>query len=99
MKKLIVFEKVDLGYGRRRVLTGIDFDVIAGDFLGIVGPNGAGKTTLLKAILGLLKPMAGRVTRAAEGLRIGYVPQRESVDTLFPLTVLACEKPKDDAKP
>lgn len=88
MKKLIAFEKVDLGYGQRRVLTGIDFDVMADDFLGIVGPNGAGKTTLLKAILGLLKPLAGRVTRAAEGLRIGYVPQRESVDTLFPLTVL-----------
>jgi len=88
MQPLIAFEKVDLGYGRRRVLTGIDFDVVAGDFLGIVGPNGAGKTTLLKAILGLLKPMGGRVTRAAGPLRIGYVPQRESVDTLYPLTVL-----------
>jgi manganese/zinc/iron transport system ATP- binding protein len=88
MQKLITFEKVDLGYGQRQVLTGIDFDVVAGDFLGIVGPNGAGKTTLLKAILGLVKPMAGRVTVAAEGVRIGYVPQRESVDTLFPLTVL-----------
>src|SRR2546425_1241090 len=88
MNKLIQFDKVDLGYGRRRVLTAIEFDVISGDFLGIVGPNGAGKTTLLKAILGLLKPMAGIVERPAEGLRIGYVPQRESVDTLFPLTVL-----------
>jgi ABC-type Mn2+/Zn2+ transport system ATPase subunit len=88
MDRLIVFEKVDLGYGHRRVLTGIDFDVVAGDFLGIVGPNGAGKTTLLKAILGLLKPMAGTITRTGEDLRIGYVPQRESVDTLFPLTVL-----------
>lgn len=88
MKKLIVFDKVDLGYGRRRVLKDIDFDVEAGDFLGIVGPNGAGKTTLLKAILGLLSPMAGLISRASDGLRIGYVPQRDSVDTLFPLTVL-----------
>jgi len=69
-------------------LTGTDFDVVAGDFLGIVGPNGAGKTTLLKAILGLIKPMAGRVAKSSDDLRIGYVPQRESVDTLFPLTVL-----------
>src|ERR1043166_2324297 len=88
MKKLIVFERADLGYGNRRILSGIDFDVVAGDFLGIVGPNGAGKTTLLKAILGLLKPMAGRVERPAGSVNIGYVPQRESVDTLFPLTVL-----------
>ena len=88
MQKLIEFEKVDLGYGQRRVLSGIDFDVVQGDFLGIVGPNGAGKTTLLKAILGLLKPLAGKINRATTGVQIGYVPQRESVDTLFPLTVL-----------
>jgi ABC-type Mn2+/Zn2+ transport system ATPase subunit len=88
MQKLIEFQGVDLGYGRNRVLTDINFDVEAGDFLGIVGPNGAGKTTLLKAILGLLKPLYGQVKITGEGLRIGYVPQRESVDTLFPLTVL-----------
>src|SRR4051812_20038950 len=88
MQNLIGFEGVDLGYGRRRILTSVDFNIMPGDFLGIVGPNGAGKTTLLKAILGLLKPLSGRVTVTAEGLRIGYVPQRESVDTLFPLTVL-----------
>lgn len=88
MHKLIAFQKVDLGYGRRIVLKGIDFDVQRGDFLGIVGPNGSGKTTLLKAILGLLKPLAGSIAVTSEGLRIGYVPQRETVDTLFPLTVM-----------
>jgi ABC-type Mn2+/Zn2+ transport system ATPase subunit len=88
MNKLIQFSGVDLGYGSRRVLRGIDFDIAPGDFLGIVGPNGAGKTTLLKAILGLLQPISGHITRPAEGVRIGYVPQRDSVDTLFPLTVL-----------
>src|SRR5437588_2416737 len=88
MQKLIVFEKVDLGYGRNVVLRDIHFDIEQGDFLGIVGPNGAGKTTLLKAILGLLKPLSGQVFVSAGGLRIGYVPQRESVDTLFPLTVM-----------
>jgi ABC-type Mn2+/Zn2+ transport system ATPase subunit len=88
MQKLIEFQGVDLGYGKHRVLRGIDFDVEAGDFLGIVGPNGAGKTTLLKAILGLLQPLSGAVRVSADSLRIGYVPQRESVDTLFPLTVM-----------
>jgi ABC-type Mn2+/Zn2+ transport system ATPase subunit len=88
MLNLIDLDNVDLGYGRRRILTGVSLHVAPGDFLGIVGPNGAGKTTLLKAILGLLPPQSGRIIRGAGDLRIGYVPQRESVDTLFPLTVL-----------
>ena len=88
MEKLITFEGVDLGYGRQPVLKSINFDVERGDFLGIVGPNGAGKTTLLKAILGLIRPMSGRVRRSEDGVRLGYVPQRDSVDSLFPLTVL-----------
>jgi len=88
MQRLIQFEKADLGYGRRAVLKQIDFDVQAGDFLGIVGPNGSGKTTLLKAVLGMIRPLAGRVARASEGIRFGYVPQRETVDLLYPLNVL-----------
>jgi ABC-type Mn2+/Zn2+ transport system ATPase subunit len=79
-----------LGYGRRPVLRGIDLDVADGDFLGIVGPNGAGKSTLLKAILGLLTPLAGTVRYGAprRSLRFGYVPQRETIDTVFPVTAL-----------
>jgi ABC-type Mn2+/Zn2+ transport system ATPase subunit len=88
MDKLIAFQKVNLGYGNRTVLSGIDFDVVTGDFLGIVGPNGAGKTTLLKAILGLLKPQVGSIETAREGMKIGYVPQRDRVDAVYPLTVL-----------
>lgn len=88
MKILVALEKADLGYSNRPVLTGVDLNIWEGDFLGIVGPNGAGKTTLLKVILGLLPPLSGKVMRPTEELRIGYVPQRESVDTLFPLTVL-----------
>lgn len=88
MDTLVEFRRATLGYGRVRVLEEVDLDVKTGDFLGIVGPNGAGKTTLLKAILGLLRPMAGTVVRESTALRIGYVPQRDSVDTLFPLTVM-----------
>ena len=58
-----------------------------GDFVGIVGPSGSGKTTLLKAILGAVKPVEGHVTKKP-GLRMGYVPQVESVDWNFPVTVL-----------
>ena len=88
MRTLIEFQKADLGYGRRVVLKAIDFDVEAGDFLGIVGPNGSGKTTLLKAVLGMIRPLSGRVVRASGRVRFGYVPQRETVDLLYPLTVL-----------
>ena len=87
MSTLITFDHATLGYGRRVVLSDITFDIPAGDFLGLVGPNGAGKTTILRAILGSLEPLEGTVTKA-EGVRFGYVPQRDSVDYGFPLKVL-----------
>ena len=87
MTALITFDGVTLGYGRRPVLTGLGFEIPEGDFLGLVGPNGAGKTTILRAILGSLAPMCGSITRA-DGLRFGYVPQRDQVDYNFPLKVV-----------
>ena len=87
MTALITFDRVTLGYGRRAVLTDLSFGIPEGDFLGLVGPNGAGKTTILKAILGSLSPMAGTITRS-DGLRFGYVPQRDQVDYNFPLEVM-----------
>ena len=87
MTALITFDRVSLGYGRRAVLTDLSFGIPEGDFLGLVGPNGAGKTTILKAILGSLSPMAGTIERA-DGLRFGYVPQRDQVDFNFPLEVM-----------
>jgi ABC-type Mn2+/Zn2+ transport system ATPase subunit len=84
---LITFDGVTLGYGRRPVLTDLSFRIPEGDFLGLVGPNGAGKTTILRAILGSLSPLSGTITRA-DGLRFGYVPQRDQVDYNFPLKVV-----------
>jgi len=86
MTDLVVFDGVSLGYGREPVLTGVSFSVPEGDFLGVVGPNGSGKTTIIRAMLGTLVPIAGTVVRSA-GLRFGYVPQRDQVDSLFPLSV------------
>ncbi|KHE91102.1 MAG: metal ABC transporter ATP-binding protein [Candidatus Scalindua rubra] len=89
---MIKFSNVQLGYGRRSVLNDLNFEIQKGDFFGIVGPNGAGKTTLLKAILGLLKPIKGKIHFLNNGRghkkNIGYVPQHASVDELFPVTVL-----------
>jgi zinc transport system ATP-binding protein len=90
---LIRFEGVELGYDHRpRVLHDLEFAIDEGDFLGIVGPNGSGKSTMLKAILGLLPQRRGRITFAggerARDRHMGYVPQRQALDPLFPLRAI-----------
>jgi ABC-type Mn2+/Zn2+ transport system ATPase subunit len=60
-------------------------EVVPGEFVALLGANGSGKTTLLRGLLGLLPPLAGRIERAP-GLRLGYVPQRETLDPLYPLS-------------
>ena len=77
---------VELGYGSRVVVRDVDLAVRPGTLLGLVGPNGAGKTTILRALLGLLRPRSGTVRRAP-GMRLGYVPQRQVIDPILPLTV------------
>lgn len=86
-EELVAFEGVDLGYGRRRVLTDLNLALSAGDNLAIVGPNGSGKTTILKGLLGILRPMKGQIRRRPD-LRFGYVPQRQYVDEAYPFTAL-----------
>lgn len=84
---MILFDRVTLGYGRKVILRDVSFSMQSGEYFGLVGPNGAGKTTILRAILGTLKPQAGTVTmRGPEGrpLRFGYVPQRDSIDSVIP---------------
>ena len=84
---ILAFEHADLGYGRRTVLADLNLVLNRGDFLGIVGPNGTGKTTVLKAMLGILKPLSGQLRRDS-GARFGYVPQRQFIDEVYPLTVM-----------
>ena len=83
---LISLRDASFGYDGRAVVRGVDLDVLPGQLLGISGPNGSGKTTLFRGILGLLPPLAGEVTRRP-GTALGYVPQREHLDGVFPLTV------------
>ena len=82
---LLRFEAVALGYGGVPVLRHLSFRIDRGEFLGLVGPNGSGKTTILRAILGLLHPLSGAVEQAGTPV-IGYVPQRESIDPIMPVT-------------
>lgn len=85
MPALITAERAAFGYHKVPVVIGVDLAVERGDFLGIVGPNGAGKTTLFRGLLGLVPPLAGRVVRSTRA--VGYVPQRETLDPIYPVTV------------
>ncbi len=83
---------LSVNYDRTPVLWDISFQIPPGSLTAIIGPNGAGKSTLIKTLLGLVTPIAGKISFWGENLRrvrqrIAYVPQRESVDWHFPITV------------
>ena len=82
-----------VAYDRKPVVWDIGFDIPRGSLVGIVGPNGAGKSTLLKAVMDLIPRASGRVGIFGQPWkqsrhRVGYVPQRESVDWDFPVNAL-----------
>ena len=86
---LIEIAGASFGYDRTPVLTDVSYDVRGGEFTGIVGPSGSGKTSLLKLLLGTARPQRGTVTRRP-GLAVSYVPQLETVNWSFPVTVAEC---------
>lgn len=86
---LVSLEGAEVSYDRTVVLGEVDLRIGRGDFLGVVGPSGAGKTSLLRLVLGAVRPTRGQV-RKAPGLRVGYVPQLETVNWDFPVTVTEC---------
>ncbi|MEX1105062.1 MAG: metal ABC transporter ATP-binding protein [Ilumatobacteraceae bacterium] len=83
---LVELDGVSHSYGGPTVLEHIHVGIEPGSFLGIIGPSGSGKTTMLRLVLGNLAPSEGTVHRRA-GLRIAYVPQVETVNWNFPITV------------
>jgi ABC-type Mn2+/Zn2+ transport system ATPase subunit len=82
---LIEFKRVDLGYDGKAILSRVNLSVKPGSFWGVLGPNGAGKSTFLKALLGLTPILKGE-RRLIRELRFGYVPQKEKLDPIYPLT-------------
>ncbi|MGH2919186.1 MAG: metal ABC transporter ATP-binding protein [Solirubrobacteraceae bacterium] len=86
---LVTLDGLSCAYGSERVLRDVDLEIAAGEFVGIVGPSGSGKTTLLRAIAGAIEPVAGRMVRRP-GLRVAYVPQVETINWTFPVTVHEC---------
>jgi ABC-type Mn2+/Zn2+ transport system ATPase subunit len=87
----LVLEDVTVGYVHRPVLERVCLSLPRGSFTGLLGANGSGKSTLLKTVLGILRPLAGKVVLRPIGARppvMGYVPQRESLDPIFLVTSL-----------
>lgn len=92
MNWAIEIEDLTVAYQQQPVLWDVDAALPAGQMTAIVGPNGAGKSTLLKVVLGILRPVAGRIRVLGQPFQprtrqIAYVPQRAELDWDFPATV------------
>ncbi|MEK3807503.1 metal ABC transporter ATP-binding protein [Metabacillus sp. SLBN-84] len=91
--KPVAVNNLTVAYHRKPVLQEVGFEVPEGKLIGIIGPNGAGKSTLIKAVLGLIPSASGEVEIYGDSYkkqrkRVGYVPQRGSVDWDFPTNAL-----------
>ena len=89
---MVALRGVTCGYEGQAVLTDVDLTIMPGDFVGLLGPSGSGKTTLLRSILGAVDLYQGQVMVAGVSTskkrpRVGYVPQLETIDWNFPVTV------------
>ncbi len=93
MPAIVSFQNVYAGYERRPAIEDVTLDIEAGQFVGVLGPSGSGKTTLLRTLLGTVPLQRGEIT--IDGRRVsgpgrtpaGYVPQLQTVDWNFPVTV------------
>jgi ABC-type Mn2+/Zn2+ transport system ATPase subunit len=86
---ILELDGVSFTYGEQTVLLDVDLAIREGAFVGVVGPSGAGKSTLLRLMEGSLRPTSGSIHRAGgrRELRLGVVPQLETIDWNFPITV------------
>ncbi len=92
MRKAIEVTDLSVYYRNTLALDQVSVSINAGKITGIIGPNGSGKSTFLKSILGIIPAKSGTVTFFGSSLekyrsKIAYVPQRESIDWDFPITV------------
>ena len=92
MNYALEVKNLTVHYDKQPVLWEIKVEVSAGRIVGIIGPNGAGKSTFLKSMLGIVKPLSGDISFfglpfSKVQKRISYVPQKESIDWHFPITV------------
>ncbi len=89
-KCLISCDNAGLGYDNKAIIESFNFDVHEGDYICVVGENGSGKSTLIKTILGLIKPVSGKVWLhdILKSGAIGYLPQQTQMQKNFPASVM-----------
>src|SRR3954471_11171714 len=88
MTEQLRFRNLTLGYDRHPAVHHLDGAVRAGSLTAVVGPNGAGKSTLFKGVVGVIKPLAGRIERNGVAPQdIAYLPQIAEIDRSFPISV------------
>ena len=83
---LVTVQEIGIDFGRRPILRNVNFSLNPGEIVTLIGPNGSGKTTLVRIVLGLIRPGIGTVSRRT-GIRIGYMPQKLTIDRVLPLSV------------
>lgn len=93
-QEIIKLDGVSFSFDSQTILSNVSFTVKERDFVGLIGSNGAGKTTLLRMIVGLTQPQKGSISlfgapsgQFKDWNQIGYVPQRNHFNPLFPATV------------
>ena len=86
---LLSFKNISIGYDNNPIVEKLNFEVEQGDYLTVLGENGAGKSTLLKTMLGLMKPLSGKIVfdKKVKKTEIGYLPQQTVVQKDFPASV------------
>ena len=82
---ILKVENLNVAFDGNKILEDLSFEIKKGDITAVIGPNGAGKTVLFRSLLGLL-PYSGKISWQ-EGIKLGYVPQRFTVDRHMPLSV------------
>ena len=87
---LVRFADATIGYNGSPVLEHVNLEIRRGSFIALLGPNGSGKSTVMKTLVGILPVLKGRIEYPSSNHtpRFGYVPQRDSLDPLYPLTGL-----------
>ena len=83
MSSILQVRDLNVKFVNLPILQNLSFDVDKGDILAVIGPNGAGKTVLFRALLELV-PYQGKI-KWQENIKVGYVPQKISVDKDLPL--------------
>lgn len=88
MTALLTFDDLTLGYDRHPAVHHLSGEIATGSLTAVVGPNGAGKSTLLKGIVGMLRPIGGRIRlHGLDRRAVAHLPQAAEIDRSFPISV------------